>query len=147
MNDLTLDVCILLSGSGIGNRNYQKDCFELMKRMLGLYEYKLALDEKGKIRHQYLEKNKEGTFGHHFIIKMALEEKTVIIPWRQLNQGIRVKLEKKGFTRDNEDYKFVICASGTHCNKLVTHEPHFFNVSNILNRIPVRVLWPHNART
>jgi hypothetical protein len=145
MYDLTLDVCVLMSGSGIGNPQYRNTCFDLMNRMLNVDNYKLALDERGRIKHQYLAKNGQGTFGHHFVIKMALTEKTVTIPWRNLRDSIRVKLEKRGFTRNSEDYKYVICASGTCCNKLVSHEPHFFNVGHILRRIPVRVLWPNQA--
>ncbi len=142
MDDLTLDVCVLMSGSGIGNPQYRAICFDLMKKMLDLDNYKLALDKKGQIQHQYLEKNKQGTLGHHFVKQMALRDKTVPIPWSNLNDAIRVKLEEKGFTRNNEDYKYVICASGTCCNKLVSHEPHFFNASHILKKIPVKVFWP-----
>jgi hypothetical protein len=145
MDDLTLDVCVLMSGSGIGNRQYEPMCFELMNKMLDMDNYKLALDKKGQIKHQYLTKNGEGTFGHHFVIKMALKEKAVVIPWRNLRDSIRVKLEERGFTRNSEDYKYVICASGTCCNKLVSHEPHFFNVGRILRRIPVRVVLPHQT--
>lgn len=145
MDDLTLDVCVLMSGSGYGNPLYKNECLDLMKRMLGIDNYKLALDKKGQIKQQYLTKNGEGTLGHHFVIQMAVKEKTVIIPWCNLNNAIRVKLEQKGFTRDSEDYKYVICASGTCCNKLVSHEPHFFNVARILRRIPIRALWPNQA--
>jgi hypothetical protein len=145
MDDLTLDVCVLMSGSGIGNTQYQNMCHSLMKRMLDADNYKLALDKKGQIKNQYLNNNKQGTFGHHFVIQMALKEKMVIIPWSSLNNAIRVELEERGFTRNDEDYKYVICASGTCCNKLVSHEPHFFNVSHILKKIPVKVLWPHQT--
>lgn len=145
MNDLTLDVCVLMSGSDIGNPQYRDACFDLMKRMLNLDNYKLALDERGKIRKQYLDKNGQGTFGHHFVIKMALTDKTVLIPWHNLRDSIRVKLEGRGFTRDNEDYKYVICASGTCCNKLVSHDPHFLNSNHILRKIPVTVLLPDRA--
>lgn len=140
-----MDVCILMSGSGIGNPQYQGTCLNLMKRMLAIDNYKLALDKKGQIRHQYLTKNRHGTFGHHFVIQMVLKEKTVMIPWHNLNDAIRVKLEERRFTRDSEDYKYVICASGTCCNKLISHEPHFFNVRRILRRIPVKVLWPNQT--
>jgi hypothetical protein len=145
MDDLTLDVCVLMSGSGTGNPKYRDTCLDLMKRMLNMNNYKLALDEKGKIKQQYLTKNGQGTFGHHFVIKMALTEKTVPIPWRNLRDSVRVKLDERGFTRDIEDYKYVICASGTCCNKLVSHEPHFFNVSHILRKVPVKVMLPHQT--
>jgi len=145
LDDLTLDVCVLMSGSGIGNPQFRNICFDLMKRMLGADNYKLALDKKGRISHQYLAKNGQGTFGYYFVIQMMLKEKAVVIGWRDISKAIRVKLEEKSFTRDNEDYKYVVCASGTICNKLVSHEPHFFNVSRILNKIPVKVLLPNQV--
>jgi len=145
MDDLTLDVCVLMSGSGIGNPQYRDTCRDLMNRMISTDDYKLALDAKGQIRQQYLVKNREGIFGHHFIIRMALRGKTVIIPWRNLSDAIRVKLEEQGFTRDSDDYKYVVCASGTCCNKLVSHDPHFFNSSHILRKVPVTVLLPNQA--
>ena len=145
MDDLTLDVCVLMSGSGIGNPQYRNTCFDLMNRMLNVDNYKLALDKRGRIEHQYLAKNGQGTFGHHFVIKMALTEKTVTILWPNLSDAIRVKLEEKGFTRDTDDYKYVVCASGTCCNKLISHDPHFFDVGRILRKIPVRVVLPHQA--
>ena len=142
MDDLTLDVCILISGSGIGDEVYGQDCKDLMKKMISIENYYLALDERGKIKLQYMQKLKWGTLGHHFVQRMADMEKTVIVPWQDLRRSIRVKLEEQGFTRDNEDYKFVVVASGTCCRKLVSHEPHFFNLERILKRIPVIVLWP-----
>ena len=146
MDDLTLDVCVLMSGSGIGNPRYRDMCLDLMKRMLNMDNYKLALDEKGQIRQQYLAKNGEGTFGYAFVIQMVLREKTVIIAWRNLRNSIRVKLEEKGFTRNSDDYKYVVCASGTCCNKLISHDPHFFNVGHVLRKIPVRVMLPHQTQ-
>lgn len=145
MDDLTLDVCVLMSGSGIGNPQYRDTCLDLMKRMLNIDNYKLALDKRRQIKHQYLTKNGEGTFGHHFVIQMVLKDKTVMIPWRSLSNAIRVKLEEKGFTRDSDGYKYVVCASGTCCNKLISHDPHFFNVRRILRKIAVRVVLPHQT--
>jgi hypothetical protein len=76
---------------------------------------------------------------------MATRGKTTEIPLRSINRGIRVKLESKGFTRSNEDYKFVVVAPGTCCKKLITHEPHFFRVQKILNEIGIKVLLPNQA--
>jgi len=145
MGDLTLDVCVLMSGSGIGNRTYEDQCRDLMKKMFSNSNYSLALDNREKIKSQYFQKLKGDTFGHYFVRQMASMEKIVIIPWQDLNRRIRVKLEEQRFTRDNEDYKFVVVASGTCCRKLISHEPHFFNVERVLKKIPVFVLWPSEA--
>ena len=145
MYDLTLDVCILISGSGIGNKNYENQCIDLIKRVMSTEKYYLALDKKGKIKFQYIQKLKWGTLGHHFVQRMADMERIKIVPWQDLNRNIRVKLEQQGFTRGDEDYKYVVVASGTCCNKLISHEPHFFNVQHILRKIPVIPLLPHQA--
>ncbi len=145
MDDLTLDVCVLMSGSSIGDPRHRDECFDLMNRMLHSDSYRLALDERGRIRQQYLAKNRHGTYGHHFVIRMALMNKTVPIPWRNPRDSVRVKLEEQGFTRDGDDYKYVVCAAGTCCRKLISHDPHFFNVSRILRGISVRVMLPHET--
>ena len=142
MNDLTLDVCILMAGSGIGNKQYRDACRDLMRKMISDANSYLALDERKKIEVQYLQKLKEGTLGHHFVKQMASHGKTVTVPWQNLNRGIAVKLKQKGFTANNEDYKFVVVASGTCCKKLVSHDPHFFNVQYILKQIHIAVLYP-----
>ncbi len=147
--DLTLDVCVLMSGSlisdDITNRRYGRDSFDLMKKMIAEKKYHLALDSRNKIDTQYRTKLNPSTFGHYFIRQMATIGKTVNIPWQDLNKGIRVRLENHGFTRDGEDYKYVVVSSSTCCKKLVSHEPHFINVQRILNKINIRVLLPANA--
>lgn len=149
VDDLTLDVCILITGSGVSDCNtnaaYGKDCFDLMGRMIDVEEYRLALDKRGKIELQYRQKLSPQHFGHYFLKQMASKEKIVIVSWHALNRGIRVQLAGRGFTHSREDYKFVVVASATCCKKLVSHEQHFFNVQNILRRIPVSALWPHQA--
>lgn len=149
IEDLTLDVCILITGSGISdattNRRYGKECLDLMKRMITQSKYYLALDSRDRIKTQYETKLKPDKYGHYFVKQMATMGRTVKIPWQDLNQGIRVELEVRGFTRDREDYKFVVVSSCTCCKKLVSHEPHFFNIQNILNRIFIRVIEPTSA--
>lgn len=145
MNDLTLDMCILISGSGLGNKVYGKSCRYLMREMVSRENYYLALDDGRRILSQYLRNLKNGVFGYHFIEQMLSREKIVIIPWLSLKRSVAVALREKGFTQDNEDFKFVVVASGTECHKLVSHDPHFFNVQRILKRIPVIVLWPSEA--
>lgn len=147
--DLTLDVCVLMSGSlisdDITNGRYGRDSFDLMKKMIAEKKYHLALDSRNKIDTQYHTKLNPNTFGHYFIRQMATIGKAVNIPWQDLNKGIRVKLAICGFTRDCEDYKYVVVSSGTCCKKLVSHEPHFFNVQSILSKIGISVLLPANA--
>ena len=53
MEDLTLDICILISGSGIGDECYHKDCETLMEKMLYEDGYYIAIDNKGKIEIDY----------------------------------------------------------------------------------------------
>lgn len=145
MEDLTLDVCVLMSGSGIGNENYEEMSRGLMLRMLKYEDYKLAIDERGKIAYQYGTKCKGTTLGRYFFKMMEDRNKIIIIKWKELNKGIRVKLEEQGFTRDGEDYKYVVAASGAICKKLVSHEKHFFIVAKILRKIGINILMPDMA--
>ena len=85
------------------------------------------------------------SYGQYFVKEMADRDKTITIPWRDLNRGIKVRLAEKGFTQDSDDYKYVVVAASTCCGKLVSHERHFFNVQRILNKINVLALLPHQA--
>jgi len=149
MEDLTLDVCVLMSGSSISdsntNRKYGKMSFDLMTRMMADDRYFLALDSRKKIETQYLKRLNPQTFGHSFVRQMASMGKTVTVQWQEINRGVRVKLEERGFTRNDEDYGFVVVASGSCCKKLITHERHFFGVARILNSIGLAVLLPNQA--
>jgi hypothetical protein len=116
-----------------------------MNRMMSGDGYFLALDKRTKIQTQYNERLNSQTFGNYFVRQMASMGKTTLIEWVQVNKGVRVKLQQCGFTRDCEDYKFIVVASSSCCKKLITHEPHFFGVGRILNSIGVAVLLPNQA--
>jgi hypothetical protein len=149
IEDLTLDICVLMSGSGTSDENtckaYRSMSFDLMKRMISNDKYRLALDNRNKIETQYLEKLNSQTYGHHFVRQMASMGKTFIVSYTDINRGTRVKLEERGFTRNNEDYKFVVVATATHSKKLITHERHFFAVQGILSDIGIAVMLPNQA--
>jgi hypothetical protein len=108
-------------------------------------KYRLAFDERKKIETQYTSRLGPQTFGRYFVQHMEAKDKIVKIPWGNLNSAVRIKLAEQRFTRNSEDYKFVIVASGTCCGKLVSHEPHFFNVQSTLKQIGITVLWPNSA--
>jgi hypothetical protein len=145
MEDLVIDVCILMSGSGIGNDKFQSECYTLMKKMISDPDYYLAVDNRKKISQQYDNKCKAGTFGRYFFTLMESKDKVIPIPWIDINKNVKVSLHTKGFTQDNEDYKYVVVANSTCCKKLVSHEPHFFRAQNILKRLPINVLYPQSA--
>ena len=138
-----------MSGSNISdatiNRRYGKDSLGLMKNMIAGSRYHLALDSRHKIDMQYRIKLRADTYGHYFVRQMASMGKTITVPWQDLNKGIRVKLETCGFTRDCEDYKYLVVSSSTSCKKLVSHEPHFFDVQRILRKIGINILLPPNS--
>lgn len=149
IEDLTLDVCVLMSGSGISDDDtcsrYKGMCLELMKRMMAAKGFYLVLDARKKIEIQYESKLRFDTFGHFFVKQMVSQNKVARVPWTDINKGVKVKLECRGFTRDNEDYKFVVASSSSSSKKLITHEAHFFAVRHILKSVPVRVLLPSEA--
>ncbi len=122
MIDLTLDVCILISGSGLGgdNNKYKNSCHDILVGLIGNPELYLAIDKRGKIEYQYRDKLKQGTLGHHFLAQMASMNKIVFIPWQNLDNGTRTQLKEAHF--DPEDYKYVQNASGTKCKILSSHD-------------------------
>ena len=145
MIDLTVDVCVLMSAAAPGDSDLCCDCEHLLQRMMGSPNYALAVDNGDRIATQYLEKCKNGTTGHHFYITMVNRDKLIEIPWRPLNQGVKVRLNNRGFTQNSDDYKYVVVAQGTGCKAIATHDPHFAGVQSILRRIPVYALLPSQA--
>ena len=146
--DLTLDVCVLITGSGNSDpdtcKTYGYDCFQLMKKMVDSDQYYLALDDRNKIKQQYDDKLGP-SYGKYFVKAMAGKDKTITIPWKDLNRGIKVKLAENGFTQDSDDYKYVVVAAGTCCGQLISHERHFFNVKGILRKLNILTLLPHQV--
>ncbi|MBN1857496.1 MAG: hypothetical protein JW846_11160 [Dehalococcoidia bacterium] len=145
MIDLTVDVCVLMSAATPGANNLCCDCGQLLQRMTNSTNYVLAVDDRDKIATQYREKCKFGTPGHHFYINMVLMGKVINVPWRRLNQGIKVQLNNRGFTQDTDDYKYVVVAQSTNCRTIATHDRHFAAVESILRRLPVYPLPPSQA--
>lgn len=125
--DLTIDICVLMSGSRIGNIHYFQSSFDLMKKMESDNKFKLALDQRKKIYNQYLKKLKEGTYGHQWLILMASKKKIRIIPWKYIQRGIKGELERARFPIGTEDFNYVVTAAGTICKFLVSHDPHYSN--------------------
>lgn len=146
--DLTLDVCVLITGSGNSDpgtcKAYGDGCLQLMKKMKDSDQYYLAWDDRNKIKQQYGDKLGP-SYGRYFVKEMADKDKIITIPWQDLNRGIKVKLAENSFTQDSDDYKYVVVAARTCCRQLISHERHFFNVQRILRKIKVLVLLPHQV--
>jgi len=140
--DLTLDIDVLMRGSGIGNPEYHSSCLQLMKEMDSKEKFLVALDSKGKIAHQYGKILRQGTYGHSWLIHMAAKNKTKIILWRSLDKGTQVKLREAHFDSSvGEDYKYVVTAAGSDCKLLVSHDSDYTKkVRTILRKgLKVRV--------
>jgi len=133
MMDFTMDVCILMDGSGIGdNKNYNA-CNSLMKRTVKEFEWFIALDDGRIIENQYERKLGEGTFGHHWLIEMAKGDKIKYIKWREIDRGTRTALIEAHFHK--EDFKYVKTAACTVCKTIVTHDPDYsFKICKILQK-------------
>ncbi|MFC1605223.1 hypothetical protein ACFL5F_09380 [Planctomycetota bacterium] len=141
MKKLTIDVGVLIDGSGIGSvPEYGKPSNDLMKRVSDQQLCHIAVDHKGKIMYQYKSKLKEGTFGHHWICELASRD--MIRPVRSLHftRGVVTKLKEAHF--DPEDYKYVVTAGATISKVLVSHDPDYSpKVCSILKKeLDVRVL-------
>ena len=70
MNDLTVDVGVLMSGSGLGAYEHYEYSNQLMQLMMdsGIY---LVVDKEGMIRAQYAQKMQPPTFGQQWVRQMA----------------------------------------------------------------------------
>lgn len=134
--DLTIDVCVLRSGSNTGNPKYFKASFDLMDRMAREGSYLLCLDSRKKIEHQYSKQLKQGTFGHQWLTLMANKNKIAPVKWQQLDRGTKSALKEAHFDSSvGEDYKYVITAAGSQSHVLVSHDPDYSNrVRRILNK-------------
>ena len=124
--DLTIDICVLMSGSGTGNKKYRQTSLALLEKMKGRKYFSLALDNRRKILNQYWEKLK-GTYGEIWIRDMIVKGKINIVPWRNINRSIIVALQEVHFPVGTEDFNYVVTASGTNCKCLVSHDRHYSN--------------------
>ena len=142
--DLTFDVCVLMSGSGIGNPKYLILCNELMKKSLVKKSLHLALDKRGRIRHQYEKKLKEGVFGHSWLCQMADKDKIKLIPWQNIDRGTKTALQEVHF--DPEDFKYVETAAATECKTIASHDPDYSKkVCKVLKKLKVAVKNPQEC--
>lgn len=146
MIDLTIDVCVLISGSGKGgDRKVSNSCKSFMKKALKKDALGLALDKRGKIRHQYESKLTEDSYGFYWLKEMASKERIAIVPWRNLDRGTSTALKEAHF--DPEDYTYVITSASSECKTIATHDPDYTDkVRRILSRrIHVAVKWPQEC--
>lgn len=135
--DLTIDVGILMSGSGLGDPNHTADSLQLMKTLEKEKDWFLALDQRGQILHQYQEKVKRG-FAQDWLRRLYTSGKLQHIPWKALNRGVKTALLEAHF--DPEDYKYVVTAANTCCKVLVAHDPDYSaEVRRILARLSLTV--------
>jgi len=140
--DLTLDTQILFFGSNIGapeeNRKYHDLSHELMKKMETDDDYSLVLDKKNKILTQYNRKIKPHWSGK-WLQRMIDKEKILYVKTKSLkttDKRIYIRLADESFT-GGDDLKFVEAAKQSNCHIIVTYHTHFFQVYNILKKIPV----------
>jgi hypothetical protein len=96
----------------------------------------LALDKRGKIRHQYENKLKEGTLGHHWLRNLAEKNKIRMVPWTHLDRGVVTALKEAHFdSAVREDFKYVVTAASTECKILSSHDSDYsIKVCRILKR-------------
>ena len=146
MIDLTVDVCVLMSGSNIGgDPKFSGACIAFMKKSLKKKLIYIALDERGKIIKQYNDKLKEGTYGQYWLKQMVLSDRIKPISWNPLDRGTRTALEEAHF--DLEDYKYVITAKSTMVKTITTHDKDYSSkVRRIIkNRLGIKVQWPQDC--
>ncbi len=124
MKDLTVDVGILMTGSGLNDdHRYADSCQSLMKQMRDRVEAYLVLDMGERIRSQYERKMVHGTLGHEWVRQMAKADKISIVKLGQFNRGVRTALKQAHF--DPEDFKYVRTAAESCSKRLVSYDPDY----------------------
>jgi hypothetical protein len=123
--DLTIDICVLRSGSNTGEPMYYESSLKLMQLLKRDKSYWICLDDRGKIELQY-RKQLQGTYGHHWLREMASKKKVKIVEWSNLDRGTRTALIEAHFDSSvGEDIKYVITAKGSESRILVTHDKDY----------------------
>ena len=140
MKDLTVDVGILMTGSGLSDDNREAEsCQSLMKQMRDRDEAYLVLDAGKLIRSQYERKMGNGTFGHAWVGQMAKAGKISLVKLGQFNRGARTALKEAHF--DEEDFKYVRTAAASASKRLVSHDPDYSEkVLKVLKRKVIGVV-------
>jgi hypothetical protein len=127
-----------MSGSELGDLAHFTSSLELMRAIESRPGWQLALDDRGRIRHQYEEQVKRG-FGRDWLRRLATIGRVSFVPWRRLDRGILTALQEAHF--DREDFKYVETSAATECRVLVSHDPDYSAaVHKVLKRIPVNVV-------
>lgn len=127
-----------MSGSNLGAQEHYETSLSLLKAIESRVGWALALDSKGRIRHQYEQKVKQG-FGEAWLRRLASTNRIVFIKCRKLDKGTVTGLKEAHF--DKEDFKYADTAASTQCKKLVSHDPDYSPaVRKVLKRVDVSIL-------
>lgn len=139
MKDLTVDVGILMTGSGLSDDDREAEsCQSLMKEMRDRDEAYLVLDEGKLISSQYERKMGPGTFGHAWVVQMAKADKISFVKLGEFNRRARAALKEIHFSK--EDFRYVRLSAASPSKRLVSHDPHYSKkVRKVLKRIDVVV--------
>ena len=141
--DLTVDVGVVMSASGLGAAGHREASLGLLKAIESRAQWLLALDSRGRIRYQYEEKVKQG-FGEAWLRRLASTNRIAFVTCRKLDRGTVTRLKEDHF--DPEDFKYVHTAASTQCKKLISHDPDYSHqVRKTLKRVDVEVLTAEEA--
>ena len=121
IKDLTIDVGIVMMGCRIGNPDSGGRCRSLMDKVKGASSWYLALDQGGKIRHQYEVKLRHSTYWLKWMTELGRRGKLRFFKWTKIDKGTITQLKEQHF--DWEDFKYVRTAWLTECGILVASTP------------------------
>lgn len=124
MRDLTVDVCVLRSASGLGVKQAAAPSYALLTDMEKSKDAFLALDTKRRIRYQYEKQLGPQTFARIWLTKMYERAKIKPVERCSLKHDYRdafTQLQGEHFDcSTKEDAKYVETAAMTTCKTLVT---------------------------
>jgi hypothetical protein len=137
MHDFTIDMNVLMSGSGHGAVEHERDSRHFMKVMEGCEVALVVIDDGGFINHQY---DRLRDYGQWWFRRMTDLDKVVRVRRASIDRETRTRLSEAHF--DREDYRYYVRTAAASANKrLVTHDRDYSaRVRRILSeRLGVRV--------
>ena len=132
MSDLTVDVGVLMSGAGVGNRKYRFPSRALMDTMKESSVARLVMDTEGFIEHSY--GKLKNNYGEWWFRRMSDLDKVHYVPRKYLDRGTQTQLQEAHFDREDCKY-YVRTAASSRSKRLVSHDPDYSpSVCRILRR-------------
>ena len=142
---LPIDTNVLVDASGQGMADYADASYQLLRRSLLLPDFRLAIDPKGKLRHEYENRINAVMYAHHWLTELNKNQRIQLVPKVPIPKGAKVELLEVHLHQ--EDFHLVEAALGSD-GLIITRDFNSFQkpVIRILRRsLGITVLSPQEG--